>query len=68
MMYKVSKQGKHFMVSITASKLRWLCIKAKIFTVGTTVIELTRRDPYDKHRIHTKGKLDHDRSKNFGFL
>jgi hypothetical protein len=56
LMYKVSKQGKHLMMSITASKLRWLCIKAKIFTVGITVIELTRRDPYNKHRIRTKGK------------
>lgn len=36
-------------MSITTSKLRQLCCKAKIFTVGNTIIELTRRDPYDKH-------------------
>ena len=45
MMYKFFKQGKHLMGSITISKLRCIFDNAKIFTLGTTVVELTRLDP-----------------------
>ena len=37
-MYNFSKQGKHFMDSITASKLRCACINDKTFTLCTTVV------------------------------
>lgn len=45
LMDKFSKQGKHLMTSTTISKLRCRFTKAKFFTLGTTVIELTRLDP-----------------------
>ena len=57
MMYKFSKQGKHLMASITISKLSCIFDNAKIFTLGTTVVELTRLDPLGKHRIQRVSKV-----------
>jgi hypothetical protein len=48
-MYRFSKQGKHFMKSMTTSKLRLICVKAKTFTLGTGIVELATRDPCVKH-------------------
>jgi len=45
LMYNFSKHGKHFIKLITTSKLRCAFTKAKIFTLGITVIKLTRCDP-----------------------
>jgi hypothetical protein len=38
-MYKFFEQGKHFIKSITISKLRFSMLMAKILTLDTTVVK-----------------------------
>jgi hypothetical protein len=57
LMYRFSKQGKHFMKSMTISKLRSMCVKAKTFTLVTTIVELTTHDPCVRCEILTAEQI-----------
>lgn len=50
-MYSFSKQGNHFNKLITTSKQRFCWVKAKTFTLWTTIVELRMPDFWVKHII-----------------